>query len=559
MNMQINDIQAAFSNKKQYNAGIYTRLSVDDTRNRRKKNSSASNESMSVANQREVLSRHAVKMGWHEKRVYMDDGWSGSNFDRPGFKEMIEDVKNGTINLILVKDLSRFGRNYIEVGRYTDFILPSLGCRFVALDDGIDTQFDDNEILPFRSIVNDYYLKDMSNKIKAAHKTMAYEGKRVSGRPPYGYLSDPDDYHRFIIDEYAAGVIRRIYSLRLDGISYGRIAGALNADGILSPRAYEYQAFGKPYPYKGVPIWLTKIVKSILTSETYIGNKVQCKSVTLSYRSTKVVQKPPEEWVRVENVHEPIIDAGTWHTVQEINKEAAKKSSGKPKISSLFRGMLRCADCGGVLTYSSGAPYKLKSGEVKVYANYQCVRHAQTGNQYCSSHHIKESALKQIILADIQKHANSVMLDKGRIAAELKKSLRLDDAEKRNSNAADLKRAGKRLRELEQKESRLYEDKVSGVISAQIFDTLIQAHVSEVEALKIEQIRLLEQQTEYEGGESNIANWLEMINKHGEVRDVDRELLESLIDKIEIGRIVVCNEGKQQNVTIYYKHIGALA
>jgi len=563
MNTQTNtlhdiaDINSAFINKKQFNVGIYTRLSIDDVRNRNKKKNTLSNESTSVANQRDILSRHIMKMGWHEKRVYMDDGWSGSGFDRPAFKEMMDDVENGIINLILVKDLSRFGRNYIEVGRYTDFILPSLGCRFVALEDGIDTQFDDNEILPFRSIMNDYYLKDLSNKIKAAHKTMAYEGKRISGRPPYGYIADPKNYHRFITDEYAAGVVRRIYKLRLEGAAYGRIAGILNAEGILSPRAYEYQSLGKPYPYKGNPIWLVKAVKCILKSETYLGHRVQCKSMTMSHRSTKVMQKPPEEWIRVENVHEPIIGAETWQSVQEINDRAAEIASDKPRTPSLFRGMLRCADCGGTFNCST-TPHTLATGEKKVYISYQCARYAQTACQHCSNHYIKQDTLKQIILADIKRHVISISPDKSKMLSELKKALRLDDPAKRDNTAQELRRVSKRLRELEQKEAKLYEDKLSGVISAQTFGTLIKAHVSEIGAVRNEQVRLLEKQTEYESSVGNITSWMEMINKYSEVTEVDRDLLEALIDRVEIGKTNAPNAGGQQDITIYYKHIGAL-
>ena len=232
-----------------------------------------------------------------------DDGYSGSNSERPQFLQMIEDVKAKKINLLLVKDLSRFGRNYIDVGMYTDYLLPAYGCRLVALQDNIDTGREDNEMLPFRSLLNDRYLKDLSDKIKASHYAMAREGKRVAGRPPYGYRIDPADKHNFTVDEYAAGIVKRIFDMRLQNTAYGKIAGMLNAEGILSPREYDYFVSGREWPYKNHSIWLVKAVKDILRNESYLGHRVQLRQGTVSYRLQKQVKKPEDKWVRADNVH----------------------------------------------------------------------------------------------------------------------------------------------------------------------------------------------------------------------------------------------------------------
>jgi DNA invertase Pin-like site-specific DNA recombinase len=289
--------------------GVYARLSIDDFQNRnKKKGNTIPEESMSVTNQCENLMKYAAEMGWHVEKVYPDDGYSGSTFDRPGFNEMIDDVCTGIINLILVKDLSRFGRDYIEVMRYIEGIFPMHKCRFVALADSVDTANDYDHMLHIRNLLNDYYLKDLSKKIKSVHRTMALAGKRVAGRPPYGYRADPENIHKYNIDDYAANVIKRIYEMRKDGYGYARIAGVLNSEGILSPREYEYHVNGKPYPHPLRSVWLTKSVKTILRNESYIGHRIQLRSGTVSYKLPQIKQKPADEWIRVENVHDPIID-----------------------------------------------------------------------------------------------------------------------------------------------------------------------------------------------------------------------------------------------------------
>jgi len=230
---------------KIYNVGIYTRLSVDDITNRRKKNIAPADESVSIENQRLLLSKFCMISGWIETKVYVDDGYSGGNFNRPGFKQMVEDAKNGVINLILVKDLSRLGRDYIEVGRYTNILFPSWGCRFVSLLDEIDTAKDDNDMMHFRSLMNDYHLKDLSNKIKAVIYSKAKNGRFFTGRPPYGYLRSAEDKHLLIIDPDAAEVVRKIFEVRLNGWGYVKIAGYLNNEGISSPQDYSRLRDGK--------------------------------------------------------------------------------------------------------------------------------------------------------------------------------------------------------------------------------------------------------------------------------------------------------------------------
>jgi len=239
-------LKAGSGMNKLYKVGIYCRLSVDDASNSAKaKNYIPADESVSIENQRELLSKFAMLNGWVETKTYCDDGYSGGNFQRPGFLEMLEDARKGVINLILVKDLSRLGRDFVEVGRYTDVVFPSLGCRFVSVLDCLDSEGDNTDMLHFRSLMNDYHLRDLSSKIKSVLHSKKASGQFVAAYAPYGYRKSAEDKHKLVIDEYAAGIVRRIYDMRLAGTAYGQITATLNREGITSPRIYWSQINGK--------------------------------------------------------------------------------------------------------------------------------------------------------------------------------------------------------------------------------------------------------------------------------------------------------------------------
>lgn len=533
-----------------FNAGIYVRLSLEDVKNRSKaKSHITSGDSVSIENQKDFLIAHAEKMGWFVKKVYADDGYSGGTFDRPAFKEMLEDVKNGLINLILVKDLSRFGRNYIEVGQYTETILPSLGCRFVALSDSIDTAFDNNDMMHFRSLLNDHYLKDISGKIKAVHKAKAKSGKMTGGFAPYGYKKSTDGSQQLLIDEYAAGIVRRIFELRQTPMGYASIAGILNNEGILSPRGYRYRCNGKENPYKGEPIWLVKAVKNILKSEYYLGNIVQMRTGSISYRTKQVKPRAKEEWIKVENTHEPIIDRAIWDAVQQIDLCLCDPQKCRPSRTSLFQGLLVCDEC--------GSSFSVTMGQKPTHANrYQCSRYAQTAHGYCSSHRVREDDLIQLVLGDIKRHAKIIELHEDEMLAELTKMLGCDNSIRQLEIKNELKKSKAKLTELETVMGSLYEDKVGGVITEETFAMLIATNQREITTYKEKQLRLLAEQTETELALGNIGTWVGLIRKYAEFDTLDRELLTTLVDKIQVGRNETVDGMKQQDITIVYKFVG---
>ncbi|MEG2455289.1 MAG: recombinase family protein, partial [Oscillospiraceae bacterium] len=450
---------------KQYNVGIYTRLSVDDASNSAKaRGYIPADESVSIENQKTILSQFAHLSGWIVVKTYVDDGYSGGNFDRPGFREMLKDVQRGKINLVLVKDLSRFGRDYVEVGHYTDAVFPALGCRFVSLLDCIDTASDNNEMMHFRSLMNDYHLKDLSNKIKSVKLAKMKSGQYIGSCAPYGYRKSPEDKHVLLVDEYAAQVVQRIFQLREEGTAYGKIAAALNEDGILSPRAYWYQQCSEKATPNS-PLWQYATVKNVLHNDLYAGRMTQNRTGSLSYKNKALIKKPESEWVCHEGLHPALITQEQWDTVQRINLAVKERHSGRrPPTASLFQGKLVCADCGTNLVASTETQHR-KSGETRRYTSYICSKYTTTGHSACSWHRIFEITLKKLVLQEMASYADAIETDETAMLNALKKALSLQenaDLQSVRQEAASLK---KRLAELDRQLTTLYEDKVSHVIS----------------------------------------------------------------------------------------------
>lgn len=324
---------------KTYDVGIYCRLSNDDERD---------GESVSIENQKLLLQNYVRQRGWNEVDVYIDDGYSGTNFNRPGVQRLIEDAKAKRINLILVKDLSRFGRNYIEFGQYTDYLFPSIGCRFIALNNGIDTMSDNGstDVMCFLNLFNEFYSRDTSKKVKAVKKACAENGKFMGTYPAYGYKRDPEDKHHLVIDEDTAPIVRRIFAMRASGMGFHAIAVILNEEGIQSPGTLYYQRKGQNDPRRVNHRWADATVKNLIRNEVYIGNMVQGKTGTMSYKSRKLISKPEDEWIRVEGTHEAIISQEVWDTVVSIDQKRVRKKKTSDGYKSIFTGLIYCADCG---------------------------------------------------------------------------------------------------------------------------------------------------------------------------------------------------------------------
>ncbi len=540
---------------KCYNVGIYTRISVDDTNNsskRKGKHYIPSDTSESIENQREMLSKFVMLNGWIETKVYSDDGYSGANFQRPAFLEMLEDVKAGKINLVLVRDLSRLGRDYIEVGRYTNDIFPAHHCRFIALLDQLDTAEDNSDMLHFRSLMNDYHLKELSNKIKVVLLSKAKQGQFLGSYAPYGYRKHPDDKHKLIVDPYAAKVVQKIYEMRENHISYNKIVRALNQEEILAPFAYWH-----PKSNRWPKEWKDATVRLLLRNEVYTGVLIQNRTGSMSYKNKTIIPKAESEWVRIENNHEPIISQEQWANVQNINVQAKKVASRNDEpILRLFRGKLICADC-RVPLYSNVCTKHYPSG-IKKYVAYSCTTHRTTGLVKCSWHTISERNLIQLVMSDIKRYATMILHDEQKLKIRLEQQIHFLDDQGVGTLQKEQQKLQKRLQELERLMSALYEDKVSGKLPAESFSLLMSRNETERNAQQTKLERITAQLDNRNQQTLHIDEWMKTIRKYLHLETLNRSIIDELIEHIEIGEKKVVDGKTTQDIKIFYRFVGCV-
>ena len=536
--------------EKTYNVGIYCRLSNDDERD---------GESVSIENQKLLLQRYVREQGWNEIDVYIDDGYSGTNFQRPGVQRLIADAKAKRINVILVKDLSRFGRNYIEFGQYTDYLFPSIGCRFIALNNGIDTMKNDGstDVMCFLNLFNEFYSRDTSKKVKAVKKACAEDGKFMGIHPPYGYKRDPLDKHHFIIDEETAPLIRRMFAMRASGTPFRKIATTLNDEGIQPPGELYYQRQGRSDPRRVNHLWNESTVKVMLRNEAYIGNMVQGKCGTLSYKSKKLVSKPKEDWIRVEGTHEPIISREIWDTVVAIDQKRVRKSDTADGVRSIFTGLVYCADCGFKMR-NQVERFTYKDGRPGRYSSFVCGNYSRSGKNACTIHTIYEDVLKQLVLADIREKAQYAEYDRERLLAQI---IRMKDKELHSRTASyeqELKTISARVSELERLMQNLYEDKCTGVVPQTVFQTLMKKYETE-RAQKAAAIPELERKVRTQMENRHDADrWAEIIRRYTEITELDETILFELVDRIEVGEARKVGKTRIQDVKVFYRYVGCV-
>lgn len=544
--------------KKLYKVGIYCRLSVEDAVNSAKaKNYIPSDESVSIENQYEILSKFVMLNGWVEVKTYRDDGYSGGNFQRPGFQEMLEDARSGLINLILVKDLSRLGRDFVEVGRYTDVVFPSLGCRFVSVLDCLDSEGDNTDMLHFRSLMNDYHLKDLSSKIKSVLHAKMKSGQYLGSYAPYGYRKSEDDKHQLVIDEEAAAVVQRIFEMRRSGMAYGKITAALNQDGILSPRWYWAIHYGNG-SCKCSKLWAYATVKNILNDAVYTGTLTQNRTGSRSYKDKTLIQKPESEWISHVDAHEAIISPETWDAVQEQNQLAklrcADNATPQP---ALFTGKLVCADCGHPLVVNRQTKRR-KNGAVKKYVSYYCLQYANSGHSICSWHRISEITLQQLILNEIKAQAKAVTVNEAAVLEKLKKQVSSADTMRQENTRQEIASLRRRVQELEQMTAKLYEDKVSGTITEATFLMLIEKSEQERIQKSDRLDALLSEAGKVQQELSDLQKWTALIRKYLNLTELDRNTVDELIDRIEVSEATVVDGKRHQNIKIFYRFVGAV-
>ena len=496
------------NNYKIFNVGIYLRLSREDD---------LSGVSESIQNQRDFLTRYVIQNGWNVAGVYADDGYSGTNFERPEFKRLIYDIESGKIDCVVTKDLSRLGRDYIMTGHYLEKYFPENQVRYIAVNDGIDT-FEDNsnnDMSPFRSVINDMYAKDISKKVRTALHTQKLNGNFIGSVPPYGYIKDPDNKHKLIIDTKTAEVVKRIYEMFIEGKTKLGIANQLSAEGVLTPsQSKNLKATQKRH--KG--IWNEVIINRILTNPTYIGNLTQNRAKKINYKVNAKVNLSSDKWIIVENTHEPIISVDDFNLVQQImSKKGYVKKDNKP--AHLLTGIVKCGDCNGAMTFSKESPTRTYI----VCSTWR--KHAKLG--LCTSHCIRESYVEEQVITALRESA--INLDRNRIID--------NTSESTNQNLSlenDIKEFNVQLEQIKSVIANLYMDKVKGVISENDFMDMSANFGLEREKISKQIQRIQDTVNHRRKLESNNDTILTMLERFLTFEDIDRTTLSILVDKVEI-------------------------
>ena len=500
---------------KIYNVGIYIRLSREDD--------DKVYESESITNQKNLLLQYARENNLRVYDIYIDDGYSGTTFDRPGFKRLIEDIENKKINMVITKDMSRLGRDYIGTGELVEKYFPSHDVRYIAVTDNIDTYLDssNNDIAPFKAIMNDYYAKDISKKIRASLTSKMKEGKWVGGRTPFGYIQDPNDKNHLIIDEERAIIVKKIFSLCLEGLSFYNIAKKLTDERVKTPAQYYSFEWRSHYNLK-YGQWHTKTIRDILTNRIYIGDLVQQRRYKVNYKVKKVVKNKPEKYIVVENTHEPIIDKETFYEIQKL----IPKNVGRceKKESHLLDGLLYCGDCGHRISVSSR---RKKDNRCYTMCNYY---RTYMNKKLCTTHSNNYDELEKIIINSLTNMCLNY-INKDKIKNDVLNNL---DEDNKFNNKKELEILTNDIKQINDNLDIIYIDKLNKKITEEQFERI---------KVKLEN-ELNKKQKRYsalnnvindnvnEKAKNKMIN--EYINKFLSMKEPSRELITNLIDRIDI-------------------------
>lgn len=536
--------EAASMEKAQ--AAIYCRLSQDD---------GSLGESGSIQTQKAILTQYCQEHHMEIVDCYCDDGWSGTNFDRPAFQRMIGDIEAGRVNTVIVKDLSRFGREYAQMGLYIEHYFEEKGVRFLSLAENIDSsQGLNNLVLPFTNVINSLYARQASEKTKAAHRARAKNGMFLGSRAPYGYQKDPNDRHHLIVDPEAAEVVKEIFRMFADGIGYVRMTKILRERNILNPQAYFNQ--NNPDYYKHSDYWRKPFdwhatsVRAILNNPVYLGKLTFGKTKTKGFFDKRRVPAEESDWIVVEHTHEPLVSQELWDTVHQMMK-ARRRENSSGHVQP-FAGLVKCAGCGSSLN----ASYDKKKGK---YTGFSCWVYKNYGKQRCTSHAIGWQTLNRLVLEDIRCNAQVAKLAAARyVGVLLRTKLEKEKGETVRAER-ELKKAEKRIGELDKILAKLYEDQALGKISEARYQAMAPGYEAEQASLQEQVSRLREQLAHTQEVQDNVEQFVPLIQKYTDIQELTPHILNELIEKIVVHEKKVEEDGsKSQMVEIHYKFVGCI-
>lgn len=524
-------------------AFLYERLSRDDNMD---------GESYSIGNQKKLLTKVAKEKGYTNLVHFFDDGISGVTMDRPGFADMIQQLEQGKAAAVFVKDLSRLGRNYIEVGRLTEEFFPNHDIRLVAVSDNIDTDEGENELAPIRNLFNEWYARDISKKRRISNKIKGNAGEPM-GQPPYGYIKDPENPKRWIVDEEAAQVVRRIYRMTLEGVGTEQIAAKLEEDGILTPRAYWHsKGINRPGKVKDLPPthWNSSSVIKMLSVQEYCGDILNFKTYSKSYKNKKRLENDRENWAIFKDVHEPIIERAVFEQVQQ-KRGKMRKRQAKDGERSMFSGLLVCADCGSNLHFhfNQGNP------EIKYF---NCSNYKGNRGTCGSTHYVRVDFLEQVVLGEIRRLTKYAGLYEDDFLKEVIGHSRQAEETERRLKEKELKSLLARDDELDGLFERIYEDNVSGKLSDDRFAKMSRRYEEEQKELS-EKIKKLRTEIEKQSSRATSTDmFVSIVRKYTRARKLTPRMLNELVEKIEVYNAEKIDGEWVQRLRIHYNCVGEM-
>lgn len=525
-----------------YIVGIYSRLSRDDDNY---------SESESIINQKRMLTKYVEEQGWDLYDYYIDDGISGTTFNRPDFIRMIEDINNKKINLVITKDLSRLGRDYILTGHYIEVFFPEKNVRYIALNDGIDTYKNDNDIAPFKNILNEMYAKDISRKVRGAFRTKVEHGEFIGACAPYGYKKNPENKNKLIVDEPAAEVVKRIFNMAREGCGLNRIARVLNEESIPNPSVYKSLnglAYVNNRRMAKTSYWTNSTIRKMLRNPVYVGTLAQGKQRTKSYKCKKKIVCSENDWVVVKKTHEAVVDENTWDEVQrELKIRRREMSNGE---THLFSGMIKCEDCDRFMAFG-----RKNAG----YEYFVCGTYKNYGPGYCSRHGIRYDCLCDIVLRDIKYHAELAQYDEDALVGKLIQADKLNKESFDSGLRKEAQHAEARMKEIDMILKQMYEDRVKGNLNERRFSQFSSQYEEEMGHLEARMKEIRGKLRQFEGSNRDVSYWLESIKKYTDVKELNKTVVNELIEKIVIGEKKNIGEDIYQDIGIYYKFVGCIS
>ena len=520
---------------------LYCRLSRDDEQD---------GLSGSIKNQQVILEKYAQENGFKNTRVFIDDGWSGTNFARPAFTEIMELAEKGRIGTLIVKDHSRLGRNRLIVGQLLEEGFDSLGVRYIAIMDNIDTAKGISDLVPMQDLFNEWHAKNTSQKVRNVFKSKGMSGAPLTTNPPYGYLKDPESKNGWIVDEEAAKIVRQIFAWCVDGLGPTQIAKHLKAAKVPTPTEHWSNIGGNCSNLPAVPYnWCSDTVANILSKQEYCGDTVNFRSTTKSFKNKKKIERPPEEWQIFKNTHPAIIDCEVFALVQELRKHRRRPT--KSGIVSPFSGLLYCADCGEKLYYSVTNNYKREQ------AYFFCSSYRKN-SEVCSAHYIREKVVEQIVLESMQRILLNVQVFEKEFARKQMDCYTEDKKKQLAAKHRELSRAKKRIAEIDTLIQKIYEDNASGKLSDERYATLSLSYEEEQKTLKAAVPELQSfLETETDKTES-LQCFIQKVKQITELKVLTPELIHEFVDKIVVYAPRYLDGKRVQLLDIYYSGVGIL-